>query len=121
MDRLNREPTIEELADESGISVDRINTINNRFSRPMMTMSSVDNAGMAPADRHKNLSSAESDLWSKYKIKSLGDKDTKIYGWLNEENPPSKAEIANRLGISAPAVSQRISKIENQLDYDGTF
>lgn len=120
IDILDREPTVEELADRTGVSVDRILTLRNRFSRPIMAASQLENVQGGGFGFPASLRTADQELWRSIVIKALDPVDKKIYEWSTRRNPLPKNEMAARLGMSASAVTQRADKIDKRFkEYGG--
>lgn len=113
-DELDREPTAAELADRTGLPVHRIESLRSATPASKSESSTFSEEG-------DSLFSQKSDperLWADYVYNEMDDKDKKIFelstGYGGAQKVP-KGEIAKRLGISAPAVSQRITKISKKL------
>lgn len=116
---LGREPTLEELADETGWSIKRIKhikevnvpTINaSLYDTPMNNSSSTSQPGVIPVSQ---LPFAQEAVYM-----SLDDRDKAIYDFRTGSHGKkvlSAAEVANRLGITPAAVSQRANTIAQQI------
>jgi DNA-directed RNA polymerase specialized sigma subunit len=115
---LGREPTIDELADRTGISparIEKINKYRNVQSESSMLTEKGDTLFERKKDPHK--------IWAEYVYHDLDPVDKKIYEWstgYGGNETYKKGEIARRLNMSAPAVSQRINKIIAKLE-EGYF
>ncbi len=111
-----RDPTAQELADRTGLSLRRISSLR-QFSRepvPDSALKKEDPDAMLGAH-----DPGEENRWpGKAVYYSLGPTDQKIMEWrtgiFGSEQLPNK-EIAKQLGVSAAAVSQRSAKIAEQL------
>lgn len=119
-DRLGREPSLTELADETGLSVKRIRYVQ-KFRHPVaegtLAHASVSEEGsgmLAPA-----VESEPTDAWLDLVYGDLEPKNQKIMEWtLGMYGQPvlPNQEIARRLGISSGAVSQRKARIQQLLN-----
>ena len=113
---LGREATHDELADASGLSVKRIAAIKSRYGVPTMTEPQSTTGNQ---QQQVGVSSADPDaLWTEAVYGGLDAHNKKILDWslgLHGEPQLSKTEMAKRLKISIPAVSQRAQKIHKQL------
>jgi DNA-directed RNA polymerase specialized sigma subunit len=119
-DKLDREPTIDEVADESGVSINRIGSITDHYGKPVMSSSKARLAsGVDAASGDELQRSAEQELWQKYTVDSLDDIDRKIYDNITGDKPKTKVEVAKELGMSPSAVTQRSNKIIHELDSYG--
>lgn len=111
---LGREPTIEELANKTGISPERIEKIN-KYKQVKSESSMLSEKGDIMFENKKD----PHKVWSEYVYNDLGPIDKKIFEWSTGHRGSEvykKGEIARRLGISAAAVSQRINKIISKLE-----
>lgn len=115
---LGRQPTEEELADASGLSIKRIKHIRERvkgFATESAIMGDAANelTSNAPAVFEPN----KLDLAKDFVYASLSDRDKRIFEWKTGKNGPelSNQEIARRLGVSPAFVSQRSSAIADQI------
>jgi DNA-directed RNA polymerase specialized sigma subunit len=119
-DEYGREPTAQELADRTGISVKRINYVN-KFRYPMavgsMTnMSEEDDDLYAP-----EVDQMQSNSWLEFVYSDLDPTNQKIMEWtlgLHGNKPLSNQEIARKLRMTPGAVSQRKAKIQNILNQE---
>lgn len=113
-DETGREPSASELADYTGIPINRIAKIRagklaNSESQTI-SQESGDSLFTMQEDPQKN--------WEHYVYYSLDPVDQKIYEYVTGfggVKQLKKGEIANKLKISAAAVSQRINKIVSKL------
>jgi len=114
-----REPSRAEVSDRSGVSITRLEKLEKQFGKPSMTMSAfhTGSGGLDPSEGQQ-VATAQEQLYHGYAVDALDSTDRRIYDSLQQENKISKKEIASYLGISAPAVSQRIEKINKALSFD---
>ncbi len=117
----DREPSRAEIADRSGISIKRLEKLEKQFGKPSMNLSAfhTETGGMDPMAMGDTPATAQEQLYHQYAVDALDSTDRRIYDSLQHNAPSSKKEIAAVLGISAPAVSQRIEKINKALRFDG--
>jgi len=119
-DVYGREPTDLELSDHTGIDPRRIKNLDSRYARPILAASHADSLDSGAESPSVESNSAGSALWDQYVVDALDPVDKKIHGWLSGNRPLSKIDIANKLGISPSAVTQRASRIGKELgSYDG--
>lgn len=120
---LSRDPTDEEVADRTGLSVKRIRKIR-QFNQPIsegMTarqtdMSSANNADIASTRPGQH---GAQDAWLDFVYEDLGAVDRIIMDSLlgrNGRRKSSTQDLARRLNISPGAVSQRAAKIQDMVD-----
>lgn len=116
----DREPTRAEISDRAGIPLSRIQKLEERYSKPTMNLSSFyqETGGVDPSDSMHIPATAEEQLYHQYSVDSLDSVDRRIYDSLSQNQGMSKKELASSLGLSAPAVSQRIEKINKALTFD---
>lgn len=104
------EPTTEQLADLTGLSVKRIDSVMNY--KPVIPDSiavSPEGDSLAQSETDRAL-----DLYDRLIYDELDDIDKKIYEWTTGYGKGeilSQVEIAQRLGISTAAVSKRYKRI----------
>lgn len=118
--RLGRTPTVEELADLSGLSVRRIETIRRNYQPSLSEEGFFEQsdgaAGMAPGTER----SEHEDLWLGFFYADLDDPiDKKIFEWSTGWGGAprlTKTEMARRLGRSVPAISQRSDRLAGELE-----
>lgn len=117
---LGRPATPEELADASGLSAKRISSIKRQYDIPMVTEQSFDPmTGMPgqtdePGDTEK--------MWTEATYGELDPVNQHIMNWslgLHGQPKMSKTQMAQKLGMSIPAVTQRARKIAIKLS-EGT-
>lgn len=122
VEELGREPSAEELADATGLSVGRIaqvRSIHQPLAEGTISHRSLtdEDAGNMPAVRV--LGRDTGDPWAELVYSDLEPVGQKIMEWtlgLHGEPTLSNYEIANRLNISPGAVSQRKAVIQRLLD-----
>lgn len=106
---LQREPSVTELADATGLSVDRIGRLRGVLGGEYVLEEH--------APREEVLS--EPEFWAEAVYYSLSPVDQLIFdyrlGAHGKEKLPVK-EIAQRLNLSAPAISGRITRIISKLE-----
>lgn len=110
-----RPPSVAELADYTSIPVDAI--ARARAHKPQMAESQT--VDKETGDAYRGVASDPQEMWAHHVYNSLGPVDQRIYemvtGFGGARTYP-KGEIARRLRISAPAVSQRINRIAARLE-----
>lgn len=118
-ERFGRDPSTDELADESAISPDRI--VRLRAYRPPTAEGTL--AALATGDEGGGFDPAvvagDDDVWAKFVHGDLSPADKMIMehsAGLFGRPKLSKQTIAARLGLSPGAVSQRAAKIQARLD-----
>jgi DNA-directed RNA polymerase specialized sigma subunit len=111
-----REPTANELSDATGISVKRITTLKQRYGMPVVTQEAAE--GYGASGTTDTTDGITQDLWVDAIYEDLDPIDKKILDWsMGRNGSPrlKKTDIAIKLGISIPAVTQRAQKIMNKL------
>ena len=115
-DRLGREPTISELADETGMSRDRLARLRTQGAIPASAITDRETGEtLNPGVRQGDTMSAAVDLL----YDDLHPTDQKILEWtLGLYGTPklSNQDIAARLGRTPGAISQRKALIQQQLN-----
>jgi len=125
-DRLSRDPSDDEIADDIGLSVRRIKKIR-QFHKPIAEGSTVietaddyaDSGGVASKIPGQN---KEQDAWADFVYGDLSPPNKLIMDMALGRNGRSRAsvqEIAQKLNITPGAVSQRAAKIQEMLDKRG--
>ena len=113
-DQHNHEPALAEIQDGLSMSKRRILNIEGHTAEvPEARMTSE--KGDTPAAAGRTVD----DVWTDYVYHDLDDTGKKVFEWTTGYNGREvlpKVEIARRLGVSAPAVSARISRILAKLD-----
>jgi DNA-directed RNA polymerase specialized sigma subunit len=112
-DRLGREPTTLELADDIGLSINRIKKIRS-FKYPMAeSQAEVAGAGFNPGVQGKK------SHWLEVIYHDLDPTDQQImeysFGMFGKPQL-SNQSLATKLGLSPGAISQRKAKIQKYLD-----
>jgi RNA polymerase primary sigma factor len=118
-EELGYEPSVEELADKTGLSVKRVNYVQ-KIVRPTIAEGSMsesaeeDNTPTAPgvSQLHK-LTVAEEAVFD-----SLSPRDQMIFDWKTGKHGKvqlSNQEIAKRLGVTPALISQRSQQIALQI------
>jgi len=110
---LGREPTPPELADKSGLSVRRINSIRRRYAIPTVTEQAFE-SDIGVRDVPATRGNESERLWLDALYAELDPIDKKILDWsLGMHGQPriSKTQMATKLGISIPAITQRARRL----------
>lgn len=121
-DRLGRDPTDDELADETGLSPRRIQKVRS-FHQPIPESATIvegedDSFGGDVASVTPGANRA-ADAWLNFVYDDLGPTDKLIMDMTlgrNGRRRTSTQDIAKRLRISPGAVSQRAAKIQAMID-----
>lgn len=118
VDELGREPSLTELADHTGLSMKRLKYLR-KFNLPTAegTFSDMGNESLEFAPRVQ--SAASDDPWLDLVYGDLDPVGQKIMEWtlgLNGEPIRSNYDIAEKLGLSPGAISQRKAKIQAMLN-----
>lgn len=118
MDELGREPSVEELADQTGISTTRIKNLRQQvkpaISESAFDVSSDPNSPGLPGTVAANTLGNAGDMV----YHSLSERDKQIHDFKTGKNGRvvlSNQEIAKRLGVSPALVSQRSAQIGAQI------
>lgn len=121
-DTHGREPSLTELADETGLSMKRISHVR-KFRTPLsqgfLESQSEGGANAFPAVREQ-----KSDTWLEVVYGDLNNINKKILEWtLGLHGNPilSNQKIAAKLRLSPGAISQRKQSIQNLLDQEQTL
>ena len=115
---LGREPTSDELADQTGISKKRIEFISKKYNRPTISEAAFttdEGARITPGTVRPDTE----QLWIDLTYAQQSPVDKKIMEWslgLHGQEKLSKSMIAKKLNISVAAVTQRATKIAKQLE-----
>ena len=110
-----RAPSQSELADKTGISVRRMSKIS-QYKNQAMESQFLSEKGDS---MYPNTPGNDQNIWIDYVYNELDPVDQKILEWstgYGGVKPIAKKEMAQRLRISAPAVSARINKIVKKLE-----
>ena len=113
-ENLGRPPTTDELADHTGISSRRIEKL--RLGTVFAPESQMLNE---KGDSFFTNKSDSQNVWVDYMYHDMDPTDKKIFEWstgYRGSEKMKKKDIADRLGISAPAVSSRINRIVKKLE-----
>lgn len=127
-DRLSRDPTDDEIADATGLSVRRIKKIRG-FHQPIAEGSTIIETGDDYADAGGIASKIPGqtdaqDAWLDFVYGDLSPTDKLIMDMTlgrNGRKKISTQEIAKKLNITPGAVSQRAAKIQNMLNQQRAF
>lgn len=121
VDDLGREPSDQELADRTGMSLRRIGHVR-KFAR-----SEVSESGLTSTTEEGDeeifypgvQTNKPLDVWIEYVHHDLSPIDQKIFEWkygYNNQRQLSTTEVAKRLGLSPGAISQRAAKISARIN-----
>ena len=115
---LGREPTLDELADRTGLSATRLRRAR-QAAMPVAEgyLASLSEGGLAPAVARQGTSQA----WLQIVYDDLGPTDKKIMEWtfgMGGQPKLTNQEIARRLGRTPGAISQRKLLIQRTLDQE---
>jgi DNA-directed RNA polymerase specialized sigma subunit len=116
---LGRDPTPNELSDFTGLSKRRIATIKQKYGMPVIhsQVRDTEGGGQEMVGTEEGLDFEQ--LWIDAVYDELDGRDKKILDWtLGHHGQPklTKTEMAKRLKISIPAVTQRAARIANKID-----
>lgn len=123
-DQLSRDPTDDEIADTTGISIRRIKKIRN-FNQPISEGMTVAQIGNSEDAANTDIASTlpnytkHTDAWLDFVYGDLTPTDKLIMDMTlgrNGRRPASTQDIARRLNITPGAVSQRAAKIQQMID-----
>jgi DNA-directed RNA polymerase specialized sigma subunit len=120
MQELGREPTVDELADASSMSVNKIKKLRRRYGGGTVTtgIELQDRTGFVGEDKGEEDDNFER-VWVDTLYNGLSPVDKQIFAWTTGYKGAkifSKVDIARRLGISPPAITQRANKIAVMLN-----
>lgn len=119
-DKLNRDPSVIELADHTGISKKRIQYV--RSSRPTVSEGAISNIrGAEGSDKYSPSVQAPQDnrAWQDFVYHDLEPIDQIIMEHslgLYGKRILSNQDVAKRLNLSPGAISQRKARIQSKLD-----
>ena len=127
-DRLSRDPSDDEVADATGLSVRRIKKIRG-FHQPLAEGSTIIDTGDDYADAGGIASAipgqtTAQDAWLDFVYGDLSPVDKLVMDMTlgrNGRKRTSTQEIARKLNISPGAVSQRAAKIQTLLNKQKAF
>lgn len=109
----NREPTLEEIKDNTGLSYPRINRARQVGSEKNLSQFETEKGDVLVGEKR-----SYADIWKDYVYYDLDPVDKKIFEWLTgyQDSPIiSKKEISEKLSMSPAAVTQRTNKIVKQI------
>lgn len=110
------EPTVEELADITGMSRDRIHKLSQYIGVTSESATTDDKGDSLVSKENKAL-----QMYDRYIYDELDRVDKKIYEWstgYGGANIIDRAAMAKKLGISQAAISQRASRISAKFQQD---
>ena len=117
-DSLGRDPTDEELADYTGLSMKRLAYIRKaQEGMPEGVMERVTDEGDDLYD--PAVADSDDDSWKLFVYSSLSPQDRLIMEYtlgMNNKKKLSAVEIARKLGVTPAAISQRKSRIQKMLN-----
>lgn len=128
-DQLSRDPTDEELADFTGLSVRRIQKVKS-FHKPvasgMLDQETTEDSYTGEVASHLPGRHEATDAWLEFVYGDLTPTDKLVMDMTlgrNGRRRTSTQEIARRLNMTPGAVSQRAAKIQAMIDkrYDHNF
>lgn len=114
-DKFDRTPTDLELADHTGLSMQRIQRLRKR-QLDLSESSRLDEAGEVFQDVEQDASNL--GTWTQFVYHDLNAVDRKIFEWrtgFNGRKRLTNNEIAKRLRLTPGAVSQRVDKIYSKI------
>jgi DNA-directed RNA polymerase specialized sigma subunit len=123
-DSLSREPTDDEIADSTGLSVRRIRKIRT-FHKPISEGMTAMISGDSEDDTNTDIASVlpnynrQADAWLDFVHGDLSPTDKLIMDMTlgrNGRRRASTQEIAQKLRLTPGAISQRAAKIQNMID-----
>lgn len=115
-----REPTADELSDATGLSTNRITVLRRKYGIPALhehAFTTEEGATNLPGSQDSK--STEAGLWLEAIYGELDSVDQKILDWsLGLHGAPqlSKTQMAVKLGISVPAITQRAKRVADKID-----
>jgi len=117
--KLGREPNHDELADATGLASRRIQAIKKRYGMPTLTEQSfATDEGFIEVPGQRSGSDESQELWTEAVYYEMDPVDKKIFDWstgLHGQSKISKTNMAAKLGISIPAITQRAQRISKKL------
>ncbi len=118
-DQLGRDPSDAEIGDHTGLSAKRLAYIRqSRGSVAEGTFSPAGSTAELPASQGVN-NHEEEDAWTNFVYADLGPVDRVVLDYsLGRNGSPklSTQQIAQRLGVTSGAISQRTAKLQALLD-----
>jgi DNA-directed RNA polymerase specialized sigma subunit len=117
-DENGREPSADELSDKLGISPRKLEVIRGYGVRSIGTEAASGGSEGDSGQLGTNMQDPE-DIWISYVYHDLSSIDQQIMDWkigLHGKPQLSNQDIAKRLGISPPAVTQRARRISKKLE-----
>lgn len=122
--RLGREPSSQQVADATGLSLKRIGYI--RQAKPPIATGTLvaQDPSRTPASTMPGQDDAFARGWEELVYHDLGEIDQVVFDYLlgaHGQRKLTTTEIARRLGVTPSAISQRAAKIQTQLDERSTI
>jgi RNA polymerase primary sigma factor len=118
LDWYGRDPSLDELADETGLSSRRIEYIR-KFGGEMAEGTAMTQRHAEDTPYMPSVVEQGSDPWVDIVYSSLSPPQQKILEWtlgMHGEPVLTNQQIAKRLGVTPGAISQRRLKIQQELD-----
>lgn len=119
-DQLGREPTSQEIADHSGLSLKRIEKL--RKIKPVVSESTITDVSSGDEDKSYDpavISRDDNSVWLNFVYSSLEPKDQLIMEYLlglHGKPKLNKSEIAKKFKVSVSAITQRAEKIQKMIN-----
>jgi DNA-directed RNA polymerase specialized sigma subunit len=107
------EPTVAQITDGTGLSVRRITKARGSGGERAQSQLTGEKGDLLVSKAR-----SPQQIWADYVYHDLSDKDKKVFEWATGYGGSKilpKKEIAKNLGISAAAVSARVTKISHRL------
>ena len=110
--KLHRDPTDEELADATGVSVPKIRKYRSQVPAVASESSLVNEQGETTLPSHQTSVHMRESAEATYQ--DWDEQDRQIYDWRVNQDLPT-TEIAKRLKLSPSAISQRSARMADQI------
>lgn len=113
----NREPSLQEISDNTGFSIKRINKALQEGREKATSELQTDKGEIITQQSEKDRNF--SDIWQDYIYYDLDPVNQKIFEWsTGYKGSPKKDKktIAKDLNLSAPAISQRLNTISKRFE-----
>lgn len=113
-DELNRNPTSAEIADATGLSAKRVDSLDRRYGRAAVSQSFSEAFGGQSAGTQE-FEAPELDMWVEATVNAFSPVDRRIYEALSQDEPLTKTQLAKELGVSNAAITQRVGRMVKML------